>query len=714
MGITTYQWHASVWLSILLAALLAPASGSEVSGTVSTAGGARAEGAIVHFVSEDDQSVFTDTTDEEGRYRLVLAVPTALQEAEGARPGNSRLLQNYPNPFNPSTVIPYHLGESSRAKLEVFNSLGQRVRTLTDRWHERGFHTVSWDGRNDRGQGAATGVYSYRLSVGDFSDTRRMVLLDGGGPAASTKRANVQAFKSSAARRYLVRIDGFKLIPFEEGGVVVDGNTVIDFEVHEDLRQGVVFLKEGRKQLFLDSFALEEMDGVQRVQHQPRKYEGNPVIKPELPWELPSIQTREGPLWNPQLSRWELRYFSAQSATFLAVSTDGLNWEKPIVGRFEFEGSTDNNLVQPVGSTFIYHVLHDERDPDPRRRWKALIGERNPRPAASPDGFDWTFLSDLHIPSGEESYLFYDELSKQFVFMIRTALMRPWGHGQNVRAVNMSVSRDFVTWTDPVLVFEADERDQELGKDWLEQHLANPALRQPMVVERSDWNAQIYNMAAFPYEGIYIGLPTFYRQVGHNNSAPAGDGFSTTGLAVSRDLYTWQYALDETRPDFLPLSEVGENVFDTAQIEPPALPLRMGEELWFYYTALKYRYTAEEMDPESGAINLAQLRLDGFVSLNAGPEEGIVVTRPLVWRGSSLWVNADLTQGGTIQLEVLDENGDLIREELSRAQVIPVTNGAVRSRVRWRGMEDLRALNHQSVRLRFYLRNADLYAFWTE
>ena len=81
--------------------------------------------------------------------------------------------------------------------------------------------------------------------------------------------------------------------------------------------------------------------------------------------------------------------------TFLAVSHDGLHWEKPIVEAFEFDGSKENNLLTPMSpyDLFLYHVLYDERDLDRQRRWKALIGDTNPRPAASADGINWTFLS---------------------------------------------------------------------------------------------------------------------------------------------------------------------------------------------------------------------------------------------------------------------------------------------------------------------------------
>jgi hypothetical protein len=425
---------------------------------------------------------------------------------------------------------------------------------------------------------------------------------------------------------------------------------------------------------------------------------------------------RDAPLWNPEEDRWEMRYFGygpalkdyGVSCTCLAVSRDGLKWEKPTVGRFEFRGSKQNNLAHPLGrpDTFLYHVQYDPRDPDPQRRWKALIGERNPRPAASPNGFDWTFLSDKRITSGEEQFLIYDKLSQRFLFLLRVK-------HEDRRAVSLSTSKDFVDWSEPRLLFCADERDQEVGKRWLERHLADPAMRKPLVNNPAQYNTQIYNMAVFPYEGLYIGLPTLFRHCGHSNDAPAGDGFSETGLTVSRDLVDWRY-VDADRKTFLPLSPVGEGVYDTAQIEPPSRPLRIEDELWFYYTALKYRYSpgrsVHELD--SGAINLAKLRLDGFVSLTAGAQEGMVLTRPLVWHGSTLWVNAD-ARGGQLRVEVLGADGDPQDKALAAGQVTPASADGVRLPIRFRGASNPEDWEGKAVRLRFHLRNAHLFAFWT-
>ena len=87
------------------------------------------------------------------------------------------LQQNYPNPFNPKTHITYQLSEACQVRLDVYNPVGQKVRTLVNQIQDTGIHTVVWDGRDDRGLPVASGVYLYRIEAGNFSRTRKMVLL---------------------------------------------------------------------------------------------------------------------------------------------------------------------------------------------------------------------------------------------------------------------------------------------------------------------------------------------------------------------------------------------------------------------------------------------------------------------------------------------------------------------------------------------------------
>ena len=97
-----------------------------------------------------------------------------------ARPRHSVLLQNYPNPFNPSTTIPFAVGDQGRlaaARLEIYNALGQQIRTLVAGALAPGMHRIEWDGRDQGGRAVASGTYLYRLQIGDYVQSRRLLLL---------------------------------------------------------------------------------------------------------------------------------------------------------------------------------------------------------------------------------------------------------------------------------------------------------------------------------------------------------------------------------------------------------------------------------------------------------------------------------------------------------------------------------------------------------
>ena len=87
------------------------------------------------------------------------------------------LMQNYPNPFNPVTRIRFDLPVKGHVKLRIYNVAGQLVKTLTDEQWKAGAHTIDWNGTNNTGSRAASGVYFYRLDASEFCSTKKMVLL---------------------------------------------------------------------------------------------------------------------------------------------------------------------------------------------------------------------------------------------------------------------------------------------------------------------------------------------------------------------------------------------------------------------------------------------------------------------------------------------------------------------------------------------------------
>jgi hypothetical protein len=104
--------------------------------------------------------------------------PTSIDEPDGELlPATFSLLQNYPNPFNPSTTISFSLPVRSIVRIDIYNVLGRRIRNLIDKTLRAGSYSFEWDGCDDAGNAAASGVYFYRLKTSDFVQSRKMMLL---------------------------------------------------------------------------------------------------------------------------------------------------------------------------------------------------------------------------------------------------------------------------------------------------------------------------------------------------------------------------------------------------------------------------------------------------------------------------------------------------------------------------------------------------------
>ena len=95
----------------------------------------------------------------------------------GSRPLSTTLHGNAPNPFNPETAIRFDLAQAGQVRLEVFDALGQKIKTLVAESLSAGSHQVRWHSVNESGQPVSSGVYFYRLHAGDYTQMRRMLLI---------------------------------------------------------------------------------------------------------------------------------------------------------------------------------------------------------------------------------------------------------------------------------------------------------------------------------------------------------------------------------------------------------------------------------------------------------------------------------------------------------------------------------------------------------
>lgn len=130
---------------------------------------------FAHFRAKDPKG---DENEIQWWVRIVVSKATDVDDTnQGQLPSNFDLAQNYPNPFNSSTVIQFALPSASRVQLDIFNILGQKVKSLVDQELPAGVVSVTWDGRNETGNNVASGVYFYRMVTRDFQSSKKLLLL---------------------------------------------------------------------------------------------------------------------------------------------------------------------------------------------------------------------------------------------------------------------------------------------------------------------------------------------------------------------------------------------------------------------------------------------------------------------------------------------------------------------------------------------------------
>ncbi len=107
-----------------------------------------------------------------------LCTPTIIvSHDENTIPNSFVLFQNYPNPFNQTTMIGFSLFKVSDVKLDVYNTLGREVASLANGRYPAGHYSVDWDGKDDNGKTVASGLYLYKMETGEYSETKKMILL---------------------------------------------------------------------------------------------------------------------------------------------------------------------------------------------------------------------------------------------------------------------------------------------------------------------------------------------------------------------------------------------------------------------------------------------------------------------------------------------------------------------------------------------------------
>jgi hypothetical protein len=445
--------------------------------------------------------------------------------------------------------------------------------------------------------------------------------------------------------------------------------------------------------LFIDDHWVETKTGVRRVLHQADKHEGNPLIRGENAWAK-NPYCYGTVMYDADESRFKLWYMSYNQGFSLkertpilyATSKNGIAWERPSLDLVDFRGSKKNNIVMShYGFHDLYSpsVLRDDRDPDPRRRYKMIWwdfpkGKQGYRDdgmcvAFSPDGIHWSKHSANPVLSARKQErsisdvmsVMYDNRAGKFVAYTK-GWADPW---PALRQVVRTESTDFVHWSEPEVVL---------------RHAFN----------RKD--PQSYGMVVTQYEGLYLGLLCSYKK--------PGDETIDIQLAVSHDNREWSRVAAQAT--FIPTGQTGS--WDDGMLFCAPL-ITHNDRVLIYYGGWDGPHNTSK---RQAGIGLATLRKDGFVSLDAGADEGMITTRVLIDDDAAgqLLINAE-AQGGAIRVEVIGGDGKVL-PGYAKSDCLPSTGDGIRQRVRWKA-QDVLPSTDKGIRLRFWLTDAKLYSFQT-
>ena len=218
----------------------------------------------------------------------------------------------------------------------------------------------------------------------------------------------------------------------------------------------------------------------------------------------------------------------------------------------------------------------------------------------------------------------------------------------------------------------------------------------------------IYNFDAIPYESVMIGL--YSAWAGPENRVCEADGIqkrNVISLGYSRDGFHF------SRPTHQPFMNVNETegAWNWGNMQSiNGTPLIIGDSLYFYASGRRLNKIMWDSYTSTG---LATLRRDGFVSMQSGKNEGFLTTEKLSFDGKYLFVNADVRNTkGMLAVEILDENGSPIAGFTKKECVLMKKANSTKQMITWKNNKDLSELAGKNIRLKFYLTNGDLYAFW--
>ena len=475
-----------------------------------------------------------------------------------------------------------------------------------------------------------------------------------------------------------------------------------------------------QKQLFVDDHVVAKKENVTLEAGQAKKH--GVVMKPTLPSDFQTGKVHDGPdggagysfgesafcwfispHWDAGKKMFRLWYMASKrkgSGLGYAESKDGIKWTKPMVSK---DGKSNLVILHPGRGLDGVTVTIDPSLPwGHAEKYKAAYfsfpGPTETRLDYSADGITWKSYNNGKPVTGRaadfSNMITWDPSRKRYLLLCRQDYGARGGVGE-LRGVR-------------VMVHDKDNDLMNHPRAW--KTLTKFVLEDPdkTTVPKSRGRTperQIHTMPIWYYEGVWFGLTDVLTAT--DVPVPKGKqdyqtrhekGVWEFYMAPSRDAVNFDFKVAAyRRKPLIPRGRAGS--FDKDCARPPANIITHNDEHWIYYLGTNERWGARFWDARLG---LAKLRLDGFFYLQAKDAPGTVVTKPFKLEGAKLEVNVD-AKSGSLQIELLDEKDKAISGLSSSFK----GSDELRLTPKW----DLSKLKGRTVKLKFTLRNAKLYAF---
>jgi hypothetical protein len=482
-----------------------------------------------------------------------------------------------------------------------------------------------------------------------------------------------------------------------------------------------------RRELFIDDALIDRVEGgaTRRMHHpQPREI----VIRHNAPWEGNGCGYhslfQDGDLYRLYYKAWNIRLEAGKIAreeipdifTAYAESKDGIHWVKPDLGQVAYDGSEANNIVLDrkslprVDGDPGHPAIFRDENPSAETPYKGFIRSRN-KPGLiaieSDDGFKWSEMAvEPVITDGafdSQNLAFWDgergEYRAYWRYFAADKIEKDAWKPRGPRSIRTATSPDMIHWSN-----QADLT-----------YVGNPPAEQLYVNQIKPYHRAPHILIGFParylerpWGSSMRALPDReFREFRSSARERYGTALSESLLMCSRDgvsFTRWPDGFLRPGPERSGTWNYGhqylawhlvETASNLAADAPNDLSLYAVEDYWMDTGSALRRYT---------------LRLDGFVSLNAPASGGACLTRPLVFRGGELRLNFATSVAGDVRVEIQGADGNAI-DGFRLEDCDPTFGDSIDRPVVWKNRTDVSSLAGRSVRLRFALRDADVYAF---